>query len=86
MALEYISILIPYYWIVLSVFVQCIFVVSVVSCMCMCVCVCVLSDIDTDLIHFKLSIDKYRICGRYVYMYVCVYLCLILRTKTMYAK
>ena len=66
MALEYILILITYYRIVLSIFV-----VSVVSFVCVCVCVCVcVSDIDSDLFHFYLSIDKYWICERNVYMCV----------------
>jgi len=40
------------------------------------------SDIDTDLFHSQLSIDKYWICERNVYMHVCV----TLRTKNIYAK
>ena len=60
--------LITYYQIVLSIYVLCIFDVSVVSCMCV-------SDIDTGLFHFQLSIDKYWMCGRNVYMCVSVCVC-----------
>ena len=46
--------------------------------------VCMLSDIDTDLFHVDLSIDKYWICEMcvcmcvcmYGHMYVCIYSCM----------
>jgi hypothetical protein len=36
--------------------------------------VCMLSDIDADLFHIDLSIDKYCICE--MYMCMCVYVCM----------
>ena len=37
--------------------------------------VCMLSDIDADLVHIDLSIDKYCICEMYVCVCVCVCVC-----------